>query len=60
MIVGKSQEIQQLNKSFKTSSAFPSGIPALAKYVHSKNLKIGLYSDAGLKTCQGRPGSYGF
>jgi alpha-galactosidase len=32
----------------------------LAKYVHSKNLKIGLYSDAGLKTCQGRPGSYGF
>lgn len=26
---------------------FPSGIPALVKYVHSKGLKIGLYSDAG-------------
>ncbi len=25
-------------------NAFPSGIPALADYVHSKNLKFGLYS----------------
>lgn len=33
---------------------------ALANYVHSKGLKIGLYSDAGTNTCQGRPGSYGF
>jgi len=24
--------------------AFPSGIPALVDYVHSKNLKFGLYS----------------
>jgi alpha-galactosidase len=39
---------------------FPSGIPALAKYVHSKGLKFGLYSDAGSQTCEGRPGSYGF
>ena len=36
---------------------FPSGIKALADYVHSKGLKFGLYSDAGTKTCQGRPGS---
>jgi len=36
--------------------AFPSGIKALADYVHSKNLKFGLYSDAGLYTCQKRPG----
>ncbi len=33
---------------------------ALTKYVHDKKLKFGLYSDAGIKTCQGRPGSYGF
>lgn len=33
---------------------------ALADYVHSKGLKFGLYSDAGVKTCQGRPGSYGY
>ncbi len=39
---------------------FPSGIKALADYVHSKGLKFGLYSDAGLLTCQKRPGSRGY
>lgn len=38
---------------------FPSGMKALADYVHSKGLKIGIYSDAGRKTCGGRPGSFG-
>ncbi len=38
---------------------FPSGMKALADYVHSKGLKFGLYSDAGSKTCAGRPGSRG-
>lgn len=38
---------------------FPSGIKALADYVHSKGLKFGIYSDAGSKTCAGRPGSQG-
>jgi alpha-galactosidase len=38
---------------------FPSGIKALADYVHSRGLKFGLYSDAGAKTCAGRPGSQG-
>jgi alpha-galactosidase len=38
---------------------FPSGIAALADYVHSKGLKFGLYSDAGALTCGGRPGSAG-
>ena len=38
---------------------FPSGIKALADYIHSKGLKFGIYSDAGLKTCGGRPGSMG-
>ncbi len=38
---------------------FPSGIKALADYVHSKGLKIGIYSDAGRQTCAGRPGSLG-
>jgi len=42
------------------ASAFPSGIQALAEYIHSKGLKFGLYSDAGLKTCQGRPGTWGY
>jgi alpha-galactosidase len=38
---------------------FSSGIKALADYVHSKGLKLGLYSDAGTKTCDDRPGSQG-
>uniref|UniRef100_A0A0E0EG74 Alpha-galactosidase n=1 Tax=Oryza meridionalis TaxID=40149 RepID=A0A0E0EG74_9ORYZ len=36
---------------------FPSGIKALADYVHGKGLKLGIYSDAGIFTCQVRPGS---
>jgi len=38
---------------------FPSGIKALADYVHSRGLKFGIYSDAGRLTCAGRPGSEG-
>ena len=38
---------------------FPSGMKALADYVHARGLKFGLYSDAGWKTCGGRPGSRG-
>jgi len=38
---------------------FPSGIKALADYIHGKGLKFGIYSDAGLKTCGGRPASRG-
>ncbi|CAN6195388.1 unnamed protein product [Urochloa humidicola] len=41
-------------------SKFPSGIKALADYVHAKGLKIGIYSDAGTRTCsQLMPGSLG-
>jgi alpha-galactosidase len=38
---------------------FPSGMKALADYIHSKGLKFGIYSCAGTKTCAGRPGSRG-
>ena len=38
---------------------FPSGIKALADYVHGKGLKLGVYTDAGTLTCQKRPGSLG-
>jgi len=30
---------------------FPSGMKALADYIHSKGLKAGIYSDAGINTC---------
>ncbi|XP_020084922.1 alpha-galactosidase 1-like [Ananas comosus] len=40
---------------------FPSGIKALADYVHSKGLKLGIYSSAGFRTCSNRmPGSLGY
>jgi alpha-galactosidase len=39
---------------------FPSGMRALADYIHGKGLKFGIYSDAGWKTCGGRPGSRGY
>lgn len=42
------------------STRFPHGMATLADYAHSKGLLFGLYSDAGTKTCQGRPGSYGY
>jgi alpha-galactosidase len=38
---------------------FPSGMKALADYVHSLGLKFGIYSDAGSKTCAGRPAGLG-
>jgi alpha-galactosidase len=41
------------------AKAFPSGMKALGDYIHSKGLKFGIYSDAGEKTCAGRPGSMG-
>ncbi|MBA2394201.1 MAG: cellulose binding domain-containing protein [Ktedonobacteraceae bacterium] len=38
---------------------YPNGITAVANYVHSKGLKLGLYTDAGTATCSGYPGMYG-
>jgi alpha-galactosidase len=39
---------------------FPSGIKALADYVHSKGLKLGIYSDAAQLTCEKYTASFGF
>ena len=38
---------------------FPSGIKALADYVHKLGLKFGIYADYGTRTCAGYPGSLG-
>ncbi|MFD9073800.1 NPCBM/NEW2 domain-containing protein [Streptomyces lasiicapitis] len=40
---------------------FPNGIKAVADYVHSKGLKLGIYTSAGTKTCNtaGFPGGLG-
>lgn len=56
----------ELRRDFKgnllpNARTFPSGIKALADYVHSKGLKLGIYSDAGNQTCsRTMPGSLGF
>jgi alpha-galactosidase len=42
----------------RTNEKFPD-MKALADYVHSKGLKIGIYSSPGPKTCAGYEGSYG-
>lgn len=39
-------------------SKFPHGMKAIADYVHSKGLKFGMYSCAGVMTCAGYPSSY--
>jgi len=41
------------------SGRFPHGIKALADYVHTRGLGLGIYTDAGSSTCQGRPGTLG-
>jgi alpha-galactosidase len=38
---------------------FPHGMKPVGDYIHSLGLKFGVYSDAGSKTCAGRPGGLG-
>lgn len=38
---------------------FPHGMKALADEIHARDLKVGLYADAGVRTCGGAPGSGG-
>jgi alpha-galactosidase len=44
--------------NIQSNSKFPD-MKALADYVHSKGLKIGIYSSPGVKTCAGFEGSLG-
>lgn len=39
---------------------FPSGIKFLSDYIHSKGLKFGIYTCAGILTCKRRPGMRGY
>jgi len=44
--------------NIQTNSKFPD-MKALADYVHSKGLKLGIYSSPGPNTCAGYEGTYG-
>jgi len=46
------------NGAIRTNNKFPD-MKALADYVHSKGLKLGIYSSPGPKTCAGYEASYG-
>lgn len=48
------------NNIIPDPAKFPSGMKALADYVHSKGLKLGIYSDAAQLTCGGYTASFGF
>jgi hypothetical protein len=39
---------------------FPNGIKGLADYIHSKNMKLGIYNDRGTMTCMNVPQSGGY
>ena len=47
------------NGVLQPNAKFPD-MKGLADYVHSKGLKIGIYSSPGNRTCQGLPGSLGY
>ncbi|MGC1375342.1 MAG: glycoside hydrolase family 27 protein, partial [Anaerolineales bacterium] len=54
------QNVSRTNGHVTTTSNFPNGIKAVADYAHSKGMKLGVYSDHGTATCQGKAGSYGY
>jgi alpha-galactosidase len=54
------QSGRDANGKIIVDPAFPNGIKPLADYAHKRGLLFGLYSDAGYKTCAGRPGSLGY
>jgi len=54
------QRDSKTNKLVADPDRFPSGIKALAKYMHDRGLKLGIYGDAGTSTCAGYPGSEKF
>lgn len=52
------QGVRDAQGNLQPNPKFPD-MKALADYVHSKGLKLGIYSGPGPRTCAGYPGSYG-
>ncbi len=50
--------VRDASGNLQTNHKFPD-MKALADYVHSKGLKLGIYSSPGPRTCAGYPASYG-
>ena len=47
------------DKIIPDAKKFPNGMKAVSDYVHSKGLKFGMYSCAGVRTCADYPASFG-
>jgi alpha-galactosidase len=52
------QGVRDANGGLQSNHKFPD-MKALADNLHSKGLKLGIYSSPGPRTCAGYPGSYG-
>lgn len=52
------QERDENGRLVPQHEKFPHGIKPVADYVHSKGLKFGIYSCAGIRTCGDCPGSF--
>jgi alpha-galactosidase len=52
------QGVRDAQGNLTSNKKFPD-MKALAEYVHSKGLKLGIYSSPGPRTCAEYPGSYG-
>ncbi|MFZ0745963.1 MAG: glycoside hydrolase family 27 protein [Terracidiphilus sp.] len=50
--------VRDADGNLQSNHKFPD-MKALADYVHSKGLKLGIYSSPGPRTCAGYPASYG-
>ena len=51
------KERDRFGKLVPDPDKFPGGIKKVADYLHSKGLKLGIYSCCGTRTCAGYPGS---
>ena len=54
----KRQRDPQTGRIVPDHQKFPNGMKAVADYIHSKGLKFGMYSCAGVRTCCDFPGSF--
>ncbi|CAH8643826.1 unnamed protein product [Schistosoma rodhaini] len=48
------------NEIVADNKRFPNGIKSVGQYLHSKNLRFGIYLDYGTRTCEGYPGSMNY
>ena len=54
----KTRNASDGNSLIVDSSRFPSGVRALSDYIHSKGLKLGVYTDLTAHSCGPGPGSF--